>query len=103
MEQDWTPVVLRKSDIRPTVPPPRPPGQKKFQKLDGDDPDPPKKPSTDLRTKVIQGRQRHSLTQRDLALKVGVKEGVIRDLESGKTLPETAVLVKIRTALGITK
>ena len=90
------PVILRK----PVKKVSHAPGfSKKLENLLGDDPSPPKKPDATLVKRIIDARTTQNLTREALAKQVGVKEGVIRDLETGKTLPLPIVMNRIRRVL----
>lgn len=103
-EQDWTPVVWTKdSTTKDTTTKVSHEGKEQFRKLDGDDPNPPKKPPIELRLRVCRARQDNKMTQKDLAGKIGVRESVVRDFENGKFLPNNLVLEKICRLLKIAK
>jgi ribosome-binding protein aMBF1 (putative translation factor) len=72
---------------------------KKLENLLSDDPSPPKKPDSTLVKRVVDARNAMNLTRSQLALQVGVKESVIRDLETGKTTPLPVVMNRIRRVL----
>lgn len=57
--------------------------------------------SMNLSKAIMQGRQAKSMTQKDLALKIGVKAPIIQSYENGKAIPDPGVLVKIERALGV--
>lgn len=98
--QDWKPVVLRKNtDEKKSSQ--RPAGTKKFHNLDGDDPDAPKKLGMNAGKQIQQARCTKGLSQKQLAQMVNVKAQVITDYESGKAMPDRAILNKLNRALGI--
>lgn len=50
---------------------------------------------------IQQGRQAKEMTQKDLATKICEKPQVVTEYESGKALPNQAILAKMERALGI--
>jgi putative transcription factor len=96
--QDWKPVVLRKKTEHKTK---RSVGNKKFHKLDSDDPDAPKKISLSAGKQIQQARCDKKLSQKQLAQLLNVKAQLITDYESGKAIPSRSVLNKLNRALGI--
>lgn len=50
-------------------------------------------------TAIINARQKHGLTQKKLAEKLGTKQSVISRLERGKANPSVAILKKLAEAL----
>lgn len=50
-------------------------------------------------TAIIKAREKHGLTQKNLAEKIGTKQSVISRLESGRANPSLAFLKKIAEAL----
>lgn len=99
VEQDWTPLVLRKDDPSKASGPQRAFGAKKLDKLMSENPDPPKKPDLEFRIKLAQARQAAGYSQKDLASKISEQASVIQKLENGTELPSSAVLQKIRRVL----
>ena len=51
--------------------------------------------------KIIQGRNSKKLTQKQLAQIINVKPAVINEYESGKAMPNSAILNKLKRTLGI--
>ena len=51
--------------------------------------------------KIIQARNSKKLTQKQLAQLINVKPAVINDYETGKALPNSAVINKLKKTLGI--
>jgi putative transcription factor len=52
--------------------------------------------------KLIQkGRQEKNLTQKDLATKINEKPQVVTEYETGKGVPNAAILAKMENVLGI--
>jgi putative transcription factor len=97
--QDWTPVVLRKTDKK--IIPPLQPGNKQFQQLDGDEPEAPKTVGLSVGKQIQQARTAKKMTQKDLAQKINVKPSVIQEYETGSAIPEPKVTRKISQVLGI--
>ena len=56
--------------------------------------------TTELRQAISKGRMAKEWKQKDLALAVGVKESIVSGYESGKLVPENAVIAKMEKALG---
>jgi transcriptional regulator with XRE-family HTH domain len=54
-------------------------------------------------TKLAQRRKSQKLTQRGLAVKAGVSQALIAELERGKHPPSKASLAKIAAALGVSE
>jgi len=50
---------------------------------------------------IQQGRQAKGLTQKDLATKISEKPQIINEFESGKALPNQAILAKLERTLGV--
>jgi ribosome-binding protein aMBF1 (putative translation factor) len=48
---------------------------------------------------IINAREKHGLTQKNLAEKIGTKQSVISRLESGRANPSLAFLIKVAKAL----
>ena len=98
--QDWKPVVLRKmTEHKRAVQ--RPTGNKKVKNLDSDDPDAPKTLGMSAGKQIQQGRCAKKLSQKQLAQQINVRPQVIADYESGKAVPDRAVLNKLNRVLGI--
>lgn len=91
MQQDWTPVVLRKSVpvvTRPT-PPKREPGEVM------------KRPSKELSAAVASARLAKNLKQSELAKMCHVVPSVVNDIEMGRGTYDAEVTNRICKALGI--
>jgi len=97
--QDWKTVVLRKSEKK--VDRPRAVGHKKISNLDSDDPDAPKTMGLSAGKQIQSGRCAKKLSQKELAQKINVKPQVISDYESGKAIPNRAILNKLNRVLDI--
>ncbi len=75
---------------------------KKFDVLDGNDPDPPKKPSFNFVQQLQKARVDKKMDRKTLAGKLNVTENVIASIENGKIRPERALLDRINRVLGVT-
>lgn len=111
--QDLKPVILRKKktsadkvktgEITKTVRHDGPNSNKKHvnaRKLEEEDIQPIEKVSHDVSVQILQARNAKGMSQKDLATKLNVKPVVIQEYESGKAIPDGALLAKISTALG---
>ena len=49
---------------------------------------------------IMQGRQKKSMTQKQLATAIGQKPIVVTEYENGKAVPNNAVIAKMERALG---
>jgi len=56
--------------------------------------------SQDLRIAIAQARQAKGLSQKDLAAKLMIPAKVIQDYESGKAIPNNALIAKFERTLG---
>jgi ribosome-binding protein aMBF1 (putative translation factor) len=99
IEQDWTPVVLRKNKPKTTVQ--HSPGFKKQQNILSDDPETPKILGSEVGKQILQARNAKKITQVDLARQINVQATVIRDYETGKIVPNKQILRLIGQKLGI--
>merc|ERR1712113_1256809 len=59
------------------------------------------KVSMDVGKLIQKGRQAKEMTQKDLATKICEKPQVVTEYESGKAVPNQAILGKLERALGI--
>jgi putative transcription factor len=98
--QDWNPVVIRGKVAKP---PPQPQREvTKEQKLDREELGTHKKVPLSMAKMIQQGRIAKGFkTQKDLAIAVGVNASVINSYESGRAIPDTAILQKLRRVLGV--
>ncbi|KAL1510948.1 hypothetical protein AB1Y20_005775 [Prymnesium parvum] len=56
--------------------------------------------STDLKLAIIKARNAKGLTQKQLAQQLNMQPQVINEYESGKAIPNNAIIAKIERALG---
>jgi putative transcription factor len=100
--QDWNPVVIHGKTL---------PSQKakvphrevtKVQKLDQTELGIHEKVSLSVAKTIQQARIAKGFkTQKDLAVAIGVPANVINSYESGKAIPDNAILQKLRKVLGV--
>ena len=100
MEQDWTPVVLKKEQPNLKIIN-RPPEEKKLKNLESEEPEAPKTLGLNAAKQIQQARCAKTLTQEQLAQKLAVKTSVIKEYESGKVTPDRAFLNRLNRLLGI--
>ena len=100
--QDWKPVVIHgKSARAPTATRPHREVTKE-QKLDQTEIGTHDKVSVSMAKTIQQGRIAKGFkTQKDLANAIGVPASVINSYESGKAIPDNAILQKLRKVLGV--
>ena len=101
--QDWNPVVIH-GKAAPSNQKPPPPHHEvtKEQKLDREELGTHKKVSLSMAKMIQQGRIAKGFkTQKDLAIAVGVNARIINAYESGRAIPDPAVLQKLRRVLGV--
>ena len=60
-----------------------------------------KKINQDFSNKIRNNRNSKGLTQKELALKINIKPSVINDYESGKAIPNPAIINKLKRILEI--
>lgn len=77
------------------------PGTSTFRNLDSDEPGAPKVIGHSVKVKIQQGRAAKNMTQKQLAMKINVPVNIIQSYESGKAVPDNAVMRKICNILGI--
>ena len=56
---------------------------------------------SNFRKEMMQARVQKKMTQQDLANKMNVQQNVIRDWESGKSVPNNNAIGKIERAIGV--
>jgi len=54
----------------------------------------------DLRLAIMKGRTAKGLTQKQLAQSLNMQPAIINEYESGKAIPNNAIIAKIERALG---
>lgn len=101
--QDWNQVVFNSNNNKQgtTVIVKKPQGGVDLRKVEKEDYVPPKM-TTELKIKIQQARVKKGWSQKELASKIQVKPSVINSYESGTAIPESAMLVKLSRALGVT-
>ena len=106
--QDWETVVLSKpknyvsGGNKSNKPPVKLTDEQiRLNKLENEEIVEQKKVPLELRKKIQQARSGKKMTQAQLAQKVNVKQNVINDYESGKAVPDNALLGKLERALGV--
>ena len=101
--QDWKPVVIHgKASPANQGPPPKHYERTKEQKLEDEEIGTHKKVPLSVAKMIQQGRIAKGFkTQKDLAIAVGVNASVIGSYESGRAIPDPAILQKLRRVLGV--
>ena len=111
--QDWKPVVIRKNvnqlkkdnpNKKKKVSSKKPNSNKlETKKIIADDGEinAPDKISHSLKIQIQQARVAKGLTQKDLATQLGLQPAIIKEYESGKAIPNGALLSKIGRKLGV--
>lgn len=95
--QDWNPVILRKR-----VEPVKKPEVSRGNKIEREEIGTHEKVTMSLAKLIQQERVAKGFkTQKDLANAVGVKVDIISGYESGKIIPDNAILQKLRRVLGV--
>jgi putative transcription factor len=98
--QDWKPIVIHGKVAKPSPQPHR--EVTKEQKLDREELGTHMKVSLSMAKMIQQGRIAKGFkTQKDLANAVGVNVSIINAYESGRAIPDTTILQKMRRVLGI--
>ena len=100
--QDWNPVVIHgaKQNVSRPVRPHR--EVTKEQKLDQTELGTHKKVGLTMAKAIQNGRIAKGFkTQKDLAVAIGVPANIINSYESGKAIPDNAILQKLRRVLGV--
>lgn len=100
-QQNWTPLILYKSRTANGNDPKKivvnnPVGTKEYKNLVSDDPSAPKKVDLSVSQLIIQYRKEHSLSQKDLALKLNMRVNTIRDYENGSAVHNNKEISKIK-------
>jgi putative transcription factor len=100
--QDWTPVVIHGKAAPTERPLTKHYERTKEQKLEDEEIGTHKKVPLSMAKMIQQGRIAKGFkTQKDLAIAVGVNAGIISSYESGRAIPDTGVLQKLRRVLGV--
>ena len=92
MHQDWEPVVLKKSDIKTSE------NKKEIQVKDKDKVVL-KEPSLDFQKALQQARMANKMSQKDLALKLGMNLNTMVNYEKGKEVPTNLIISKLEKIL----
>ena len=92
---DWEPVVLKKH--KPPPSPKAPAGPK----VENDDVGKIQTTTLELRNQIQSARIAKKLSQAQLAQQINEKPNIIQGYESGKAIPTTQVLQKLRRVLGV--
>ena len=92
MHQDWEPVVLKKSDIKTSE------NKKEIQVKDRDKVVL-KEPSLDFQKALQQARMANKMSQKDLALKLGMNLNTMVNYEKGKEVPTNLIISKLEKIL----
>jgi ribosome-binding protein aMBF1 (putative translation factor) len=90
--QDWETVVLKKSDI---------PGKQEIEIKQVKDKDKVilKEPSLDFQKALQQARMVNKMSQKDLALKLGMNLNTMVNYEKGKEVPTNLIISKLEKIL----
>jgi len=100
--QDWTPVVIHGKAAPMQRPSTKHYERTKEQKLEDEEIGTHKKVPLSMAKMIQQGRIAKGFrTQKDLAIAVGVNAGIISSYESGRAIPDPAILQKLRRVLGV--
>lgn len=97
--QDWNMVVFNKNNEKKKKPHHQ---VTKSQKLDQTELEKHQKVSLSLSKAIQQARiAKGYKTQKELASAIGVQSNLINSYESGKAIPDNAILQKLRRVLGV--
>jgi|LauGreDrversion4_2_1035121.scaffolds.fasta_scaffold2270508_1 ribosome-binding protein aMBF1 (putative translation factor) len=91
MHQDWEPVVLKKSDIKTS--------ENKKEPVKDRDKVTLKEPSLDFQKALQQARMVNKMSQKDLALKLGMNLNTMVNYEKGKEVPTNLIISKLEKIL----
>ena len=91
MHQDWEPVVLKKSDIKTS--------ENKKEPVKDKDKVVLKEPSLDFQKALQQARMANKMSQKDLALKLGMNLNTMVNYEKGKEVPTNLIISKLEKIL----
>ena len=90
MHQDWETVVLKKSDI---------PVKPQVNEVKDKDKITLKEPSLDFQKALQQARLVNKMSQKDLALKLGMNLNTMINYEKGKEVPTNLIISKLEKIL----
>jgi ribosome-binding protein aMBF1 (putative translation factor) len=93
MHQDWETVVLKKSDIKTGE------SDKKETQVKDKDKVTLKEPSLDFQKALQQARMVNKMSQKDLALKLGMNLNTMVNYEKGKEVPTNLIISKLEKIL----
>lgn len=101
--QDWKPIVIHGKGFGAKTPAQKPHREvTKEQKLYQTELGTHEKVSLSMAKAIQNGRIAKGFkTQKDLAVAIGVPANVINSYESGKAIPDNAILQKLRKVLGV--
>jgi ribosome-binding protein aMBF1 (putative translation factor) len=88
--QDWEPVILKKEPKEETKP---------KEKLTSTDKVTLKEPSLDFQKALQQARMSNKMSQKDLALKLGMNLNTMVNYEKGKEIPTNLIISKLEKIL----
>ena len=91
--QDWETVVLKKSDIKTGD------SDKKEIQVKDKDKVTLKEPSLDFQKALQQARMANKMSQKDLALKLGMNLNTMVNYEKGKEVPTNLIISKLEKIL----
>jgi ribosome-binding protein aMBF1 (putative translation factor) len=89
--QDWEPVVLKKSDKEREI--------KETNQTKNKDSVVLKEPSLDFQKALQQARMVNKMSQKDLALKLGMNLNTMVNYEKGKEIPTNLIISKLEKIL----
>ena len=101
--QDWNPVIIHGKSVGMKSSTPQPHYEvTKIQKLDRTELGTHEKVSLSMAKTIQQARIAKGFkTQKDLAVVIGIPVNIINAYESGKAIPDNAILQKLRKVLGV--
>lgn len=109
MNQDWTPVILRKAApkqplvVKGSTIKSHPNTQQKVITKETDDVTPPKTFTKEFGLKVQQARAIKKLTQKELAIKINKQVALINDIERGIAIYDGIIVDKLNRILELKK
>jgi putative transcription factor len=101
--QDWTPIIIHGRSAPVKLNPPQKQYERtKEQKLEDEELGVHKKVPLSTANMIQQGRIAKGFrTQKDLAVAIGVNVSIINSYESGRAIPDHAILQRLRRVLGV--